>query len=51
MELYQSFYHPLNQFKGIGVCFDYFPFTKAQPVIVFTNTIKMTDDVLVHLNL
>jgi len=48
---YQSFYHPLNQFKGIGVCFDYLPFTKAQPRIVFTNTYKMIDDVFGNLDL
>jgi len=52
---YQSFYHPLNQFKGIGVCFDYnIPFTnstKNQPLIFFTNTNKMIADVFENLNL
>jgi len=33
--VYQSFYHPLNQFKGIGVNFD--SNGVAYPIINFTN--------------
>jgi len=36
---YQSFYHPLNQYKGIGISFIENPNNHSQafPIIVFTN--------------
>ena len=36
--VYQSFFHPLNQFKGIGVCFHETANNScAYPEIYFTN--------------
>jgi len=49
----QSFFHPFNQFKGIGVCFERavsLP-NSSYPVIVFTDTVSMIQDVLQNLNL
>jgi hypothetical protein len=41
---YQSFFQPLNQYKGIGVCFHEIVVNQtAYPVIVFTKINEMTD--------
>ncbi|MFA6401585.1 MAG: sialidase family protein [Salinivirgaceae bacterium] len=48
---YQSFFHPINQYKGIGVCFkEAVSNSIAYPVIVFTNISGMKN-VLVALGL
>ena len=33
---YQSFFHPQNQYKGIGICFAEISYTQAYPIIFFT---------------
>lgn len=47
---YQSFYQPLNQYKGIGVGFKESGAYLAYPIVVFTNISDMKD-VLIELGL
>ena len=47
---YQSFYQPLNQYKGIGVGFKESGTYLAYPIVVFTNISDMKD-VLIELGL
>jgi hypothetical protein len=48
---YQSFFQPLNQYNGIGICFeDYTSSEVAYPLVKFTNISGMKD-VLVALGL
>lgn len=51
---YQSFFHPLNQYKGIGVAFkeilDDYNEQKSYPIVPFTNILGM-NDVLIALGL